>query len=74
MNIPLVVSNKKEEKKLLKLVDDNLKLYSKLNNADEKKDINQKIIDNENKINELVYKIYNLSTNDILIIEKDINK
>ena len=74
LNIPLVVSNKKEEKKLLKLVDDNLKLYSKLNNADEKKDINQKIIDNENKINELVYKIYNLSTNDILIIEKDINK
>lgn len=78
LNVPVVITNKVNEKELVSLVEKittmKSKLASSLTNSDEYRKIESEIKEVEGKINELVYQIYGLNEEDIKGIESSLGK
>ena len=72
--LPIVITNEKNQTEIVKLVDQLLSLNKELSEVKletKKEQIQSKIDYCENRINEIVYQLYNLTEDEIKIIESD---
>jgi len=70
--LPIIIPTQDSQKEIIKLVDDLIELYGKVNSIKLLTDKNQmhaRITYCENKINRLVYEIYGLIDNEIKVVE-----